>query len=271
MVEEFHYDGTWWLADNPQEKISGTLKYTSEKGGVLDLIGAFNSIHEEEMLHPEIILGICSDGEVTLNQCHATKIQTFKRFRSGQISSSLTVSSFFIENIFIGVHFMRKENIKFKELSIHYSNLDEWVNISGFNIKHKWGEAEVNIEYKTPESIQAVINSDLKILVDIQATAPPLSHVQKKACIGQKTYITIKPSKEKFLDDYLKIMYNVRNFLSFGIMKPVYPIVIEGKTEANKEMIGDIANYPIVKIFYYSHIPRTFEKIQPDDMFLPSE
>ncbi|MHC1564886.1 MAG: ApeA N-terminal domain 1-containing protein, partial [Candidatus Syntropharchaeales archaeon] len=41
MNEEFECGGEWWLPDNPEEKIRGTLKFAHGEGGILDLEGNF--------------------------------------------------------------------------------------------------------------------------------------------------------------------------------------------------------------------------------------
>lgn len=204
MIEKFAYKGKWWLHDKPQKQISGTLRFTPVEGAVLDLIGSFKDLQDmNKMLETEIILGVSSDGRnITLHNCFETE--------SNFSSSGLLISSFYANEVFVGVHFQRPKDIKFKSLSIHYSYLDEWVNISGFNIQHRNG---VLIEYKSPESIQAIINDDLKIFIDFYTAYPTISIVQKEACIKQKAYIKIEPSEDKSFDEYLNIMYSIQKFL----------------------------------------------------------
>ena len=140
MIEEFEYKGIWWLPDKPEKQISGTLRFTPNEGGVLELMSSFKDIQVE----PEIILGVSSNGKnITLHKCFDTKTNfNFPGFLT---------SSFYANVIFIGAHFQKLEDIKFKSISIHYSHLDEWVNISGFNIKPPGEEKELIIKYKLPE------------------------------------------------------------------------------------------------------------------------
>jgi len=191
-MDKFEYKGIWWLPDKPEKQISGTLRFTPNEGAILDLIGSFKDIKEiNKMLEPEIILGISSNGKnITLHKCFETK--------SNVSFPGLLTSSFYANEVFIGTHFQRSEDIKFRELSIRYSYLDEWVNISGFDIQYPDKKAVV-IKYKLPEPIQANIGEDYKIFIDIQATYPTHSIVQKEASIKQKTYIRIEHSVKKIL------------------------------------------------------------------------
>lgn len=261
MIKEFEHKGIWWLPDKPKKRISGTLRFTHSEGAVLDLIGSLKDIQDmNKTLEPEIILGVSSNGKnISLHKCFETKSTlSFPGFQT---------SSFYANVVFIGAHFQKKEDIKFKKISIHYSHLDEWVNLSGFDIQHFFDKKEVIIKYKLPEPIQASVGEDYKIFIDIRANGPIRSIVQKEASIKQRIYIRIEPSEEKSFDKYLNIMYHIQNFLSLGIMESTYPLAIEGITEANKEMIKDKVYYSPVEIYYeLPNISKTTKTLLPFDM-----
>jgi hypothetical protein len=132
MIEKFVYKGIWCLPDKPNEQVSGTLRFTPDEGAILDLIGSFKDIKNMyKMLEPDIILGVSSNGKnITLYKCFETK--------SNFSSSGFLTSSFYVNLVFIVAQFQKSEDIKFKSISVHYLHLDEWVNISGFDIKHLW-------------------------------------------------------------------------------------------------------------------------------------
>ena len=255
MMDKFEYEGIWWLPDEPEKQVSGTLRFTPNEGAILDLIGSFKDIKEIN----KIILGISSNGKnITLHKCFETK--------SNVSVPGLLTSSFCANEVFVGAHFQKSEDIKFRELSIRYSYLDEWVNISGFNIQYP-DKKEVVIKYKQPEPIQASIGEDCKIFIDIQATYPIHSIVQKEAGVKQETYIRIKHSVEKSLDGYWDIMHRIKNFLSLWITEPVYPLAIIGITEANKQTINDKLYNPPVEIYYHSpEISKAPKTLYPHDM-----
>ncbi|MBP7795954.1 MAG: hypothetical protein KA059_04170 [Elusimicrobiales bacterium] len=263
MIEEFEYKGIWWLTNNPKEQVSGTLRFTPDEGAILDLIGSFKDIKNMnkmlEMLEPEIILGVSSNGKnITLYKCFEKKSNfSFPGFQT---------SSFYANVVFIGAHFQKSEDIRFKNISVHYLHLDEWVNISGFDI-NLLEEKGVIIKYKLPEPFLANISDEIKILINFLATGPSFSFVQKEATIKQKTEIKIETSEDKSFEDYTKVMYHIQKFLTLGITYPVYPLAIAGLTEVNKEIIKDKAYYPPVEVFYkLSDIPKGHKPLLPVDM-----
>jgi len=266
MIKEFEYDGIWWLPDNPRKQVSGTLRFTPDAGAVLDLIGSFKDIKDmNKTLDPEVILGVSSNGKnITLHKCFENKL-------SLSIPGLLT-SSFYANLVFIGAHFQDLKYIKFKSISVHYLYLDEWVNISGFDIKPLRKEKEVIIKYKQPEPFQANINDEFKVLINFKSIWPTLSSVQKEATIKQKAEIKIETFEEKSFEYYRKIMYHIRNFLSLGIMEPVYPLTTEGITEVNKVVTNDkIYNTPVEIYYRLPNIPKAPKTLLSFEMLFTFE
>jgi hypothetical protein len=256
MDKEFEYEGIWWLPDQPKKQVSGTLKFTPGKGGTLELIGSFKDIKDGSTLSaPEIILGTSANGRnITLHRCIETKLI--------QNVPGLPVSVFHVHEIFVGAHFQKTEDIKFKSLSVHFSLLDEWVNISGIDIQLKPKAADILIKYKYPDPIEATVKHDCKISIYTQTTFPSLSIVQSEAAIKERRYIKIAYPEEKSIDEYLRLMFHIRNFLSLGTMRPAYPLNIEAETEKSKMMINGKPYYPAVKIFYtLLDIPKVSDKL----------
>ncbi len=266
MIEKFEYKGIWWLPDKPEEQISGTLRFAAAEGAVLELIGSFKDLQDmNKILEPEIILGISSNGKnITLYKCFETKSTiSFPGFQT---------SSFYGNVVFVGVHFQKAEEIKFNNLSIHYLHLDEWINTSGFDIKYLREENEIIIKYKLPEPFQATISDELKILINFRSEGSTFSYFQKEATIKQTTEIEVETPEAKPFEDYIKIMYQIQNFLTLGITEPVYPLAIDGITEENREMINDKNPYPRVEIFYtLPDIPQSPKTLHPSDMLFTFE
>lgn len=77
-MKAFEYSGIWWLPTNPQNTVSGMVKFSNEHGIELNLIGtlledldSLNTLNA----HP-VILGLSGEGrEITLNDCVATGVR----------------------------------------------------------------------------------------------------------------------------------------------------------------------------------------------------
>ena len=241
MNEEFECGGEWWLPDNPEEKIRGTLKFAHGEGGILDLDGNFGDIEGiNEFLEVPIILGSSRGENITLHRC--------SRQKSSLHIPRHSTSQFFVSKIFKGVHFQMPEEIKFKSIAIHYSHLDEWVNISGLrHFSHDDGE----IKYELPDPIEARINDDYTI--KIIGVEFPWSRVTKEISIKEKTCIKIEAAEEKSFEELMEMSHRIQQFLSLAMGEPVHPLDIKGVTETEDERRAERIYNPPVDIF--SRIP----------------
>lgn len=264
-MEEFEYAGIWWLPEDPDNTISGTLKFDPTRGSNLKLIGSFKENKDfNTFLAPNIILGITSDGKrITLYKC---------RESGSQMGIPGFLSSFFVAQvIFVGHHFEREEDIVFDSLSLTYFHLEEWTRITGIKVSvitdsnSKFEELEIS--YIHPKDVKATID-DFHISIDFSLN---LSGDRIKKCVlEQTTIIKIEPHKQIHFNHYRKnICYHIQNFLSLAIGEAVYPLTIKGKTEACKMKTTDNKIiYNNISIFYSMKRSAGKSKtLYPDDIF----
>lgn len=264
IISKLEYKGKWWLPDNPEKQISGTLKIMPNKEILLELEGVFKDIEEiTKILEPkiEIILGISlTEENITLYECFGIKSNVSVSVSGLQISSLFRVNE-----VFIGVHFQKSEDVKFKELFIRYLYLDEWINVYGFNVSCDSDEKEVIVKYKQPYPIQASIGEDCKISIEFELISSSI--MPKEINIKQRAYVRVKYSTEKSLNECWDIVRRIQNFLSFGVGEPVYSLVIKGMTEANKQTVNGKFHNPPVEIYHRSlGIPKARRMLLPCDM-----
>jgi hypothetical protein len=79
-MDEYHdflslkFIGLWWVPNDPEKKINGTLEIIRGKDTYLHLIGSFRKEDKENFdegkKHFDVILGLSSEGKkITLNRC----------------------------------------------------------------------------------------------------------------------------------------------------------------------------------------------------------
>ena len=240
-MEEFKYEGFWWLPEDPSIKISGTLFFDPKTGGRLELIGTFKTFDDLKHINKEalsssllIILGLSIEGKaITLYKCFET---SFSLSFPG-----ITRSAFFVNIIFIGCHFEKEEEILLDEVSINYSNLNEWAGITGFkqNTEFDQGDhlSQISLSYAQPNAI----------LLKVELGSISLScHFNSKSesaysfNFGQTTYFRIVPSSPRDLIWYLYgVMENIRDFVSLAIGRASYPNIIICKSKGCYTKLAD--------------------------------
>jgi hypothetical protein len=232
-METFEYMGVWWLPENPDNQKSGILKYNPKEGASLELIGTFKSnddiraIDNKVLSSPNIILGVTVNGKpITLYKCQEIKF-ILNLF-------GLPKSTFSVKAIFIGNHFKNEEEIIFDFISVSYSNLEDWVGISGISQRNEFDKSghlkKITWNYEFPMEIKTKIDN-----FDI-STYFSLNHGLHRYSINlnQTTFIKIKPHDPIGFKEYHHgIMQNIRDFLSLAMGKAIYPRIIIGKPKAS--------------------------------------
>ena len=265
MIEELEIKGLWWLPEKSNLKLPGILTFSPYKGFFLEVQGSFKEIGEmHKFLTPDIILGFSHQGKnITLYKC----FETSHKGHFPEIPESI----FSVNVGFIGVHFTQLSEIKFKKVSVRYNYLDEWLNISGFNITNNPKEKSAEIRYKLPAPVEVNLKNGLKILLEVKASMPSISVVQKEACIKQETFFTLEFPKETTFEDAHKFIYIFQNLLSLLTSEIVYPIKILGNSENAVKIIEDKKFYEPIEIIYQlslSHV-KSKKSVYPFDMLYP--
>jgi hypothetical protein len=266
-MEEAEYEGEWWIPENPDKKISGTLRFSPINGSNLKLNGLFKELKDLNVfLHPNIILGKTSNsGHITLYKCceHYSRAHTL-----GSLSSSFTA-----DVVFIGHHFCKEEDIVFSSLSLTYPHLEEWIGISGIKIDMK---PDLVIIYGKPRKIEAEID-DIHICInpncELKVNRISFRDEIKECNLKQTISIDIKPPGQIHFNDYMRnICHHIQNFLSLAIGEAVYPLTIKGKNEAYKSEALNRVLYDDIPILYpIGRSSNTAKELRPDDMLFSFE
>ena len=123
MFEKFEIKGLWWLPENPDKKLTGTLSYDPEDGAVLELVGSSfeTPIEIFNAKEYDIINGQSSD-EITLYKCYSQSMNV----------QGIMSSKYFANFVFKGKIFNKVSDIKFRYAVVGYNYLESWMARSSF-------------------------------------------------------------------------------------------------------------------------------------------
>ncbi len=237
-MESFKLEGTWWLPDSPDNRISGTLRYDPKEGAHLELIGSFSLDiglrSQSKVPNQTIILGSSVNGKaITLYKCYE---KSFKINFPG-----LPRSVFFANVIFIGYHFDTEEKILFDEIAISFSDLSSWVSISGFKNEVESfpdiGKHKLSFIYETPKDISLELgDTEIRITFRLDVQAHRFSAIN----LTQKVFIVFKPTSAiDFLTYFDGMVKGFRDFLSFALGRATYFDDVIGKSKLNMTKLDD--------------------------------
>lgn len=265
MINDFEYVGIWWLPDNPENQFYGTLKFTRNEGAILNVIGcqnnknlieAFKAAFTSELTPQEIIHGFSADGKcITLYHCHSIS-------KKNPIPG-IPQQSFNVNTILVGHHFKNPDDIKFKQVSVHYSYLNEWANVSGFKriTKNENKFEDLIFGYEKPANICLTENKDYKICIDFSyAYFHPF--FGKELSIKQEAFITMTFKEYTSFEKCYDLIELFQDFLTIGTMETVYPLSISGEIESDTSLNNKSIDITISSL----KIPDLVEKINIPDM-----
>lgn len=245
------FKGQWWKPFS-NLKLNGILNIIPNQSIRLIIDGDFKVDDKIEIINGTVDYG----QEVTLFQC----------FISKQVSDSWNKS--IDENIidcnyaFIGAHFKDKLEIKFKELYIKYSFLEDWLDINKISIEKNDDGFHIkgSVDYKRRLNI-----TEREKIIFFSYLTSPIKTSQKEIKFTKNSSICIEFEKEEILSKCFEYIKDIRNFLCIAMLNPVYPIFINGafkrqyKNKIEKDsLLGLIDIYSC--IFIKAHLDKEISK-----------
>ena len=257
MINKFEWKGLWWLPNIPSRKIPGILKYNPQKRCLLELDGHLEEKSEDlDLSKYDIIVGITEDqGSFTL--INGTEIHLAYR------GSGLNKSRIDVEYILNGYHFPDKQSVLFNKLSINFTYLKQWLNISGFD-KTEYKFPKMGICYVQPDSIQLLETNRLKLRIDFEGSLSFERGMTNKRQIEEFDLFVIEPERAESLDYYMDIMYFCRNLMTIGINEAVFPL--DMLAHFNAESNGETYPYYVNVLCYHPYIREPIDNYHPFDM-----
>lgn len=218
LYSNFELKGEWFLPNNKEQRIFGTLKYNPNTGITLELNGDFKEAkllkgREENF---DIILGTTTDNKrITLYRCSEKSHR--KNFGENRVVESTNYTAFYM---FIGIYASCKEELMFNRISARIFNLDEWLDISGFSkytMPNEENEYTIDINYKIPSKIKFDIDLTTIGYFDFTISYPvTLGSFSRQLHLNQYAQIIFESQKELNISEMLDFIFDFQRFLTFA-------------------------------------------------------
>ena len=248
-MESFEHMGDWWLPEAPENKISGKLSFDPATGMSLELLGhiyqLLGHLEGEELTEYlnrneiDIIQGVTEKSFVTLQGCNFT----------GSHDNFVGLDKTTIEAryVFRGHLFDSINDIKFENISLSYTHLDQW-------FAHRFFEHQRDGDYTFKfdnlscvpfEPVETLLGKNLVLRFDFVPNGE-LSDIEISLKYGAR--ITIQPKEPSSWfnqsdDGYRRLInFHLPNFLILATGYVNYPFNISG-TVADSESPVSI-HYP---------------------------
>jgi hypothetical protein len=225
-------------------------------------MGSFGLIGEDISKH-ELILGETSDGKkITVVGKLSYSIYPYASFTRSLIE---------FQRIFLGVHFLRPEDIKFDIVWVTYSNFDTWVSPHDLQGKFcsKEDEKTISISYQKCDPITVEINDNYQVSIAVKPHGYLPTPQQWGGSIKEKRCIELQSHIEKSFDEYIRLNAILHDFLNFINPNEMLIESIEGIAEAygdDQYLNSRSIKQQNVRVFYKSPISKMmkpYAKSQP--------
>ena len=132
LIKAIEEKGCFWLDDNQEDKIQGTLKIDKNGEILLELFGEISrsstSLINSDDVDYYHINGIVDNKYVTLIGCYTRKFKMLlpSGFHEVLVSANMAI---------LGVGYSSDEELLFEKVNFSFSDADEWFDVSGIDKK----------------------------------------------------------------------------------------------------------------------------------------
>ncbi len=218
-MEPFECSGVWWFPEDPSARVGGTLRFSSQGGLVLHLLGVLGKeggpIGEKSRA---VILGSAYDSplgrHVTLTGC----------WRSAYTmrSSGLSNEEYHSDRAYFGQHLTTPEDFRFTTCSLRTNGLSSWAMYRTglrfeYNVKGGEGGWEMQLRYTPPPILKAEIpGGTLELSINAGASAS-----LREVALKEEVRFRLMASEPLTGDDWNgRFVYPLLNFLSLATDVP---------------------------------------------------
>ena len=208
ITEQYIRAGYFWLPDEPDKKIPGTL--TISDGGEIELevVGLFDesidALNGKDDLS-RIVGHVEKDGLVTLENCFYRK----KNIAFGNIAKSLI----HVNKAFCAVAYDKDENVTFNTMSFSIEGLDEWIGISGITVSYGSDYRTATIAYVPQDEMVFSLTNGFNLHICFGYTLPGFPSTTE-AKITQRAYFKLSSEEPREFGEFVSVLHQITYFIS---------------------------------------------------------
>lgn len=231
MIEDEIVNGFWFLPQNPNSHFHGQLTFGPSSFPRLALIANKDTNLSDFPFNVEdyVIWGLGENGiAITLLGCN--------RLDASGNGFGFQTSIFNAQRIIIGDHINSEDELLFDSVEFSLENLEEWVNIQGFNVNVSSHDS-YQISYERPKDLFFHINDQVTGNLCFRNNTPFSRNPIIR--LSQENYFELKFNGQLSLKDVIENVWRMRQFITLMMFE-----------ETKIKWINVIKDNKKLKIFY---------------------
>lgn len=247
MTERSTLKGIWFIPENPDNHLSGTLTFDPQTGIELELVGTLVSSRAHDNIHePKVILGSTTDGKLV------TLYRSFESSRSMSLPGMPTCK-YVVMYVLVGAHFEREEDLAFDTVRGRLKNLETWTSKFGFDVvETDFKTKTTKVEYTLPAPIEFKVREHVKGKLNFRSSVPS-SKYTNSATIEQMTEIIINHEKAVSLESLLDDFFHFQNFITLGTFEGSHALTIQLSNKDVQERLTETITEPVLVEVLFQH------------------
>lgn len=212
MKENFEIEGIWFLPSDPNQIVSGTLRFDTVGRIQLDTIGSLGGYDDD----PNIILGTSTDGK------KYTLLDTML-IGARDNSSGMSTRSYSIDHLIKNGHFKNLTDIQFDRLYCQYNLFEDWVGSSVFQVTESIKDNVLEIKYHQPDDFNFEVNESINGKITFSRTSFNRQRLQTLVNLEQQNYFELEFKDPVDLQTLMECQHKFQNFLTLATAENVFP------------------------------------------------
>jgi hypothetical protein len=213
--------GQWWLPENPDGKLKGTLILDGDRSE-LKLEGKLLDSVEHKKASAEIILGIAEDRttQYTLESCD---VYIGKGFA---LDETYYISTIYPENVYALAHFESKEQAHFSEYHMQIENLLQWTWKRGIDITRN--PSGLVVSYVKPDAIRLFESKEFNVSISF-ADNPTEGFGRNSVSLEEHCTLDVLFKDTSHVESVADILNYIVRFFTFACDCQMYSNVVYSK------------------------------------------
>lgn len=215
--DAFERAGVWWLPEDHEDRVAGSVSFDPRDGVRLETIGAFRRSWQgpataEEPFTPGVVLGSWGPS--------STPITLYRTARIGPVPAPAqppSSSTLHARCMIVGHHFRSVEDVAFASLRTGFTDLEEWAGHRPFGL-----EPPGATRYVPMDPVAADVGA-LGARLTVESSLAQGGDGLRTLRLDHRVLFGIEPEERRPLRWYREVLGGLQDLLTLLVGRPVYP------------------------------------------------
>jgi ApeA N-terminal domain 1 len=221
-------DGLWWLPENPQAQVQGTLTYSLSSGLELQLAGSLFPIKGTPQFNRAFtVWGTTARAKnISLVQAHLSNV---RMSLPGSVRTKISA----YQGV-IGGFYRSFDDVMVHTVSAHFDYLAAWAAQSGISHQHDHAAKRAVITVEAPPIIRLGQSGGIDVTIEPFVSE---THSRDGVTLRNDAQLQLRAPTPLSYSEFERLVGSFTRFLTLGVGEPAVPTRIVGDTDTKAQEI----------------------------------